>query len=400
MGKLLNIEYACTQGTYWMIYGVVGSFASVFLLARGYSNSEIGVILAVANVVAVVLQPLVADFADRSKKASLTGITQLMTIIMIVMMAGLCILQRKTLALSLIFLMLIAWHTILQPLINSLSFKLTECGIHISFGIARGVGSLAYSALVGVLGTMVERYGVMVMPITGEVVLVMLLISLTLTKAQYKKIKAANTEKGVITADQKIEDSEEINLVDFIKRNKMFFIVNIGVLGVYFSNQVLNNYMIQVVTDVGGDSEDMGRILSLMAFLEIPVMFCFDGLRKKFSCQFMLKVSAVGFVIKIAMCYIATTVTMVYIAQLFQLISFGLFLPTMVHFIDEIMSKGEAVKGQALFTMMITVTTMISSLLGGIILDLSGAKMLTLIATIVTAVGAVIIIASVNRIKK
>ena len=103
-----------------MIYGVVGSFASVFLLARGYSNSEIGVILAVANVVAVVLQPLVADFADRSKKASLTGITQLMTIIMIVMMAGLCIMQRKTLALSLIFLMLIAWHTILQPLILSL----------------------------------------------------------------------------------------------------------------------------------------------------------------------------------------------------------------------------------------------------------------------------------------
>ena len=103
MGKLLNFKYACTQGTYWMIYGVVGSFASVFLLARGYSNSEIGVILAVANVVAVVLQPLVADFADRSKKITLIGIIQLMTIIMILMMAGLCVLQKKTLALSLIF---------------------------------------------------------------------------------------------------------------------------------------------------------------------------------------------------------------------------------------------------------------------------------------------------------
>ena len=91
---------------------------------------------------------------------------------------------------------------------------------------------------------------------------------------------------------------------------------------------------------------------------------------------------------------------MVYIAQLFQLISFGLFLPTMVHFIDEMMSKGEAVKGQALFTMMVTVTTMISSLLGGIILDLSGAKMLTLVATIATAIGALIIIASVDRVKK
>ncbi len=159
-----------------------------------------------ANVVAVVLQPLVADFADRSKKITLIGIIQLMTIIMILMMAGLCVLQKKTLALSLIFLMLIAWHTILQPLINSLSFKLEECGIHISFGVARGVGSLAYSALVGVLGTMVETYGVMVMPITGEVVLVMLLISLALTKSQYNKVKAVNTEEGVIDVKLKRGD--------------------------------------------------------------------------------------------------------------------------------------------------------------------------------------------------
>ena len=47
MEKRLNCSYAAIQGSYWMVYAVVGSFASVFLLARGYSNSEIGVILAV-----------------------------------------------------------------------------------------------------------------------------------------------------------------------------------------------------------------------------------------------------------------------------------------------------------------------------------------------------------------
>ena len=68
MGKLLNIKYGGLHGTYWMYYGIATSFASVLLLARGYSNGEIGIILAVANVAAVFLQPLVADFADRSKK--------------------------------------------------------------------------------------------------------------------------------------------------------------------------------------------------------------------------------------------------------------------------------------------------------------------------------------------
>ena len=69
-------------------------------------------------------------------------------------------------------------------------------------------------------------------------------------------------------------------------------------------------------------------------------------------------------------------------------------------FIDEVMSKGEAVKGQAFFTMMTTVSSIIGSLIGGVILDLSGAKMLTLIATIFTAVGTAILIATVDKVKK
>ncbi len=400
MNKLLNFEYACIQGTYWMVYSIVSSFASVFLLSRNYSNTEIGIILAVANVVAVILQPLAADLADRSKRFTVIGLSQIMTIIMMVMTVGLFSLQGKSLGLAVIFVLLIAWHTALQPLINSLNFKLQESGVHINFGVARSMGSLAYSILTAILGTLVEHYGVQTLPVSGEIVMLMLLFSLFLTRKQYLKVRAVNAEKGLIETKNREEDAEEITLTDFIRRNKVFFAINIGVVGVYFSNSVLNNYMMQIVADVGGDSEDMGRVLAVMAFLEIPTMVCFDALRKRFSCQLMLKVAAVGFTAKIFMCYMATSVTMIFAAHLLQLVSFALFLPAMVHFIDEIMSKGEAVKGQALYTMMITVTTIFSSLVGGAILDFSGAKMLTLVATVATAIGAVIIIATVDKVKR
>lgn len=405
MERNLNISYAGIQATYWMVYAVVGSFASVFLLARGYSNSEIGVILAVANVVAVVLQPMVADFADRSKKVSLVGLIELMTIIMLVFMAGLFVFQQKSLALSVIFLMLLAWHTSLQPLINSLNFKLEESGLKINFGVARSMGSLAYSILCAFMGTLVEKYSVSIMPVSGVAVILMLMVSVFSTKKMFDKAIAAKIARGevaaVATEAAKVEDEvEEINLIDFLKRNKVFLILNIGVLGIFFSNNVLNNYMIQIVTNVGGDSEDMGRILSIMAFLEIPLMVCAGALRKKFSCELMLKIAAIGFTVKIALHYVATSVAMVYFAQIFQLISFGLFLPVMVMFINEVMSKGEAVKGQAFFTMMSTVASIVGSLIGGVILDLSGAKMLTLIATIITAAGTVILIMSVDKVKK
>lgn len=401
MKKLLNAEYAGIHGTYWMFYGVISSFASTFLLARGYSNSEIGLILAVGNILAVMLQPFTADLADRSKKVSLIGITQIMTIMMMVMTVGLFILGKKSAALSVIFVLILAWHTVLQPLINSLTFKLQECGVHINFGIARSMGSLAYSILCAFLGTLVENHGVGVLPITGEVILVLLMISLVLTKIQFNKAKAIQSRKILTDKGDVLEDSpqEEINLLDFVKRHKVFFIVNLGVAGVYFSNAVLNSFMMQIVTNVGGDSEDMGRIFSIMAFLEIPTMFCFDALRKKFTCQQMLKVASICFALKIGACFLAKSVTMVFAAQFLQLFSFALFLPAMVHFVDEVMSKGEAVKGQALFTMMATVTTVFATLLGGVILDASGAGMLTLVATIFTVIGAVIIIATVDKVK-
>lgn len=399
MKKLLNIEYACIHANYWMIYGIVSSFASVFLLGRGYSNTEIGVILAAANVVAVVLQPFTADLADRSKRISLTGIMELMTVMMMIMTFGLFVLKGKSLAIAVIFVLLVAWHTIIQPLIHSLNFKLEESGVHINFGIARSVGSLSYSILMGVLGTLVEKHGIMILPLSGEVIMAMMLLSIVLTKVQYNKAKKQNTDRGVLKAAA-VEAVEEIDLLSFVKRNKVFCIANLGVIGLYFSNSVMNNYLMQIVAEVGGDSGDMGRILSLMAFLEIPTLVCFDALRKRFSCQTMLKVGAVGFTVKIVMCHIAASVGMILGAQIFQLIAFGLFLPAMVHFIDEVMSKGEAVKGQAVFTMMITLTTIFSSLAGGAILDMSGAKMLTLVSAIATAAGAVIIFLTVDRIKK
>ncbi|MBQ6401282.1 MAG: MFS transporter [Firmicutes bacterium] len=402
MGKRLNFWYGSIFGTYWMIYGIVSSFASVFLLAKGYANVQIGMTLAAANILAVVLQPLTADLADRSAKVGVIGIASAMTVMMMVFTLGLFVFPGGGLALCVIFVLLIAWHTVLQPMYNSLTFKLEESGVPVNFGIARSVGSLAYSLLVAVLGTLVEHMGIMVLPATAEITCAMMLISLAMTWKTFQKARQMNAagEKTQLNKNEGEEEHETITMRQFVARNRLFFLLNIGVVGLFFSNSILNNYMVQIVTDVGGTSEDMGRILGLMAFLEIPTMVVFSRLKKRFSCQSLLKVASVGFTLKILLCWLADSVAMLFAAQAFQLVSFALFLPGMVYFTGEIMSKGEAVRGQALFTTMITVTTIFSSLLGGWVLDVSGAKTLTFAATLATAAGAALIFAVIDRIGK
>ena len=408
MGKLLNIKYGCIHGTYWMYYGVAGSFASAFLLARGYSNAEIGIILAVGNILAVFLQPLIADLADRSKKLSLIGVTQLSAVLLMVLTGLLFVMKQKSAALWVVYMFIMAWMTTLQPLFNSLAFKLEETGVHINFGACRSVGSLAYAVLCAFLGTLVEAKGVGVLPLSGEIVLLMLLASLWVTKTQFDRMVGEKTGKQAVpvlgecgqvpAADA--EEAEEINLALFVKRNKLFVVLNLAVIGVFFSNSILNNFMLQVVEGVGGTSEDMGRIFSVMAFLEIPALFFFDKIKERFSCQLILKFAAICFTLKVLLIYLAESVTMIYVAHLLQTLSFGLFLPAMVSFIGEVMAKGEAVKGQALYTVMTTASSMLASVLGGIMLDVSGPGFMLLVSTIVTGLGALVLVLIVDRIKK
>ena len=101
---------------------------------------------------------------------------------------------------------------------------------------------------------------------------------------------AAGEDVGI---SEVIDDGrEEINFSKFVKRNKLFIVVSLGVVGLFFSNAGFNNFMLQVVENVGGTSEDMGRILSIMAFLEIPPLFLFDRINRRVSCKTAMK--AVG----------------------------------------------------------------------------------------------------------
>ena len=413
--RILNAGYANIFAAYWMFYGVANAFASAYLLPKGYTNAEIGIILAVGSVLAIFLQPIMADIADRSKKLSLLGVTQLSAGLLIVLEATLFAMAHKSLALWVVFVMIVAWLTALQPLFNSLAFHLEESGVHIHFGICRGMGSLGFALLTAVLGTFVEMWGANILPAVGELTLVGLLVTIMIVKREFERCVKAKAQTRSASAGagaagdaevplplplDSVDKQEEINLWRFIRDNKLFLVLNIGVIGLYFSNAVLNNFMLQIVNAVGGTSEDMGRVLAVMAFMEMPALFFFDKVKAHFSCQTLLKVAAVGFTLRVGLIFLAKSMTVIYLAHIFQTLGFALFLPAMVVFICDVMRRGEAVKGQAFFTAMTTVAAMISSVLGGIMLDVRDAHFMLLVSTLVTAAGALVIILVVGKIRK
>ena len=392
----LNSEYGGIFALYWMHYGVVASFCSAYLIDKGYSNSEIGIILAAAGAFSVFMQPILADISDRSSKLSALGVAQISTAVMLVLNLALFVFTRKSFALWVIYMMLMAWNLALQPLFNSLQRKLSETGAKINFGICRAGGSLGFSACTAVIGAAADRNGVGVLPPAGVILLSLLLVLLVITA---RTLKGSGEAGGKAEAASEIM-TEEIGIVEFIKRNKLFVLLNFFILVLFFQNSILNNFMFQIVEGVGGDTEDMGRIFSFMAFVEIPALFFFDKIRSRFSCQTLLKVSAVAFVLKIAIIYLAKSVAMIFAAHFFHIFSFALFLPAIVAFVNQIMEKGELVKGQALYTTAITISNIFASISGGLMLDSSGPGFMLLFSVGAAVVGCLGVLALIGKIKE
>lgn len=64
-------KYALIQCIINMAYCCIINFAAVFLLARGVSNAAIGLTLTIANGLALITQPIIATFADKTQRVTL-----------------------------------------------------------------------------------------------------------------------------------------------------------------------------------------------------------------------------------------------------------------------------------------------------------------------------------------
>ncbi len=144
---MLTARYAVVQSSYWSAFCLIVNFASVYLLAHGLSNAQIGMMLAVAGAVATVVQPVAAGFVDRSRLPLRLWIV-LGGVVLAALTAAL-LPQGGGLLVGLTYGLLVASIQVVQPLVNSLGMAAISRGFRVNFGVARASGSLAF-ALVSV----------------------------------------------------------------------------------------------------------------------------------------------------------------------------------------------------------------------------------------------------------
>lgn len=387
----LSVQYSALQGLYWMLFCAIYSFATVFLLERGFSGTQTGMIVALGNILGVVLQPAAGTLADRSEKITVHKLIAVLSGVMLLLLAGPGLIQNMLFT-AVLFVLADAVLQILQPLVNSVSVYYINQGVELNFGIARGIGSVMYAVVSSVLGKLVAGYGASLILYCGIILLAGMMIVVCLMPTGGKTATSGEMPTGGKTAvSGKKEKPEGKSIGEFVIRYRYFTVVLCGLTLLLLSHNMLNNYMIRIVEPLGGDEASMGMAFSIAAVLELPPMFFFSKLVKKIPSEKLLMVSGVFFFIKAGAYLLCADMMQVYMAQIFQMGAFALYIPASVYYVNEVMEDCDKFKGQALMVGTSTLGGVFGGLLGGTLVDYAGVRRL-LFAGVATACAGMILV--------
>lgn len=393
MDKKYTIKYAAVQGFYLAAFCSLLGFTAIFLLDKGYTNSEIGIIIALSNVIAVILQPLIASLADKYKKITLKAIIRVWIFIIFLTCLGLGLLKEASILVSAFITLAIVGILVVQPFINTVSVQLEERGIFVNFGVARACGSLAYAMVSTVMGILLKYYPPALIPFATVILTVGVLGSISILLGEKKVIrgieKSKKREKDTDATMEKTETTEAQSLVAFLMSHKRFFSFLIGVTFIFYFHALSCNYLFQIIESVGGDSANMGVASAISAVVELPVMILFIKIVQRISCKTLLRISGVFFAIKSILFFAGTSVNMIYVAQLFQVGGYALFVPASVYYVSKLLNRADMVKGQSLVTTAITLGGVFASVATGWILDNYGARTTLFVGAVVAIIGVI-----------
>ena len=411
--RFWTLRYTLLNVTYFVAFCTIHALAAVYLLDKGFTNTEVGVLLAAANILSAISQPIVAGIIDKPGPLTNRRFILLSVIIIAIGSLLLMLVDDKKVLVFIIYVLIYMVQFTYQPVMTALCFEYQKAGIGIYYGLARGLGSASFAVTSAFVGGAIEKRGV-------GLLLVINIVSMLLTAVViffFKKPEGGNDlgkSDAVEDDENRLTNSEDRsaiekdlldklehdgssnsgvahnNLFDFFRTYPAFSLFLLGTICFYFAHNMINDFMIQIIRHLGGAEKELGYSNFLQAILELPVMAVIGVVLKKISSRKLLIISGVAFFIKILILVFATNMVHMYISQCFQLFAYAVFIPAAAYYVSERMEELDQVKGQAFVTSAITVGGVFSNLVSGVILDKLGINVMLITGTVVCFIGVII----------
>lgn len=386
-------KYTLLNAAYFVAFCTIHAYAAVFLLANGFNNTEVGILLAVANIVSAIFQPIIAGVIDKpgflTNKRFIIGSVLCIFIGCLILM----LIPGKKIPIFIVFATIYMIQFAYQPVMTALCFEYQKAGAGIFYGLARGLGSASFAFTSLFIGRVVEKNGVSIlMWVSIAAMAISVIIMLTFIKP-----KTAGNETAHDTKEELMGKAHN-SFSSFAKTYPAFIMFLVATICFFFAHNMINDFMIQIIRNLGGNETELGISNFLQAILELPVMALIAIILKKISADKLLIISGVAFFIKILILVFAQGMLHMYISQSFQLFAYAVFIPAGAYYVSSTMEELDQVKGQAFITSAITIGGVFSNFISGYILDHFSIRAMLVTGSIVCAVGVVIGFIAMTRL--
>lgn len=379
-----NLSFMSTQWFIWAGLAIYYPFFVPYLKSSGYNEINIGIISSVLSVVGIIGPILWGAVSDRLKNTK--------AILAINLLAGCICMQFIPVAVSnygiLLAVLIIVNFTVFPQtcVMDGWIMRLKGRGAPINYGLIRGTGSLAYAVTSMAAGLILTRFGLatmfpLMLGFQCFAVLFILLVK-----------KNPETGAGSAAMDLPVEPEAPIH------KNGPFIVFVLLATLLYIGNTATMNFYWILLESAGGTPANLGLAMGIMALSEFPVMFLSNKLLSKYKDTSLLLVAMGFYALRIFLFYAMHSVSGIVWAQLTNSLSFGIFLPTSVHYISRITpGRTKATALSLASSMYMGASGILGNLLGGFVIDYYGIRTLyggaaALAAVVTVAFGVVLLL--------
>jgi PPP family 3-phenylpropionic acid transporter len=379
------ITFAVTYFFLFSSTAVFFPYFQLFLKARGFPPSQIGVLLACAQIAGIAGPLLIGGIADRSGRYRLL-------LFLAILGSALFMLPLQFLSLFWVFLpfMLLIGMSFysLIPLTDAFSNKELPDPIH-QYGQVRVLGTVGF-----IMVSLILQFGKLIDGSSSSSILINFLV----ISACYA-VAIGFLPKTASTTDDDHADRErsiELAKVKTLDRTFWFglFVIFLGSLSIasYFSFVSLYAQAVLGLTNVS-------VLWAIAAASEIPFIFFSGFFIKRFGICRMFYFALVVIIVRLLIFALLPTIGAVIPNQLLHGITFGLFHATAVQFVNRKVKKSQIGLGMALYIAVARGGAIfIGSLIGGYIIEYLGYRALYLIFLAPAAAAILVLTVAGHRL--
>lgn len=382
--KSLQSKYNILHILYWISYLSIYGYIAIFLQYKGLSNTEIGIVSGAGALLSIFISPFISSLVTRIQGLN---IKKTMLILYILMFIAFLLLTYIPLPISLIMILYIFLLCVMVsnvPFLSMICMDYLKEGRYLNFGVARGLGSIAYASGAVIVSQFITW-------INPTVIIYVYLISSCLLFWILLSMPDSQTNNDN-------QEENKTSAFTIMKEYKVFFFVLIGIAFMFSASTALSTYLINIVTHLGGSTSLYGIAIFFMAASEMPVMAKTYSLMKKFSAETLLLAAAFFYIIRNFTICLAPNIPILMIGMMFQGISFGLFTATIAYYVNDHLKSEHQMMGQTMIGMMSTgLGSTLGNVLGGFLQDNYSIQAMFIFACAMTLIGFLIIFFTLRK---